>query len=195
MSSDIPGYIRALEGFKGYVGGMDSKPELKEHYLGKESAEAVLAALQAEKPSMVLAIGLNAFDSVGKHVSMSVPVVFCVVPNYQSSKQANIAGVSADIPYELSLKQLKTILPGAKTIGALYTEKSATYAQEISQASAKFGLKAVTTQLGGASEFGKAVDAIVKSAKTGKIGDGKVFILPLDEIVRIRTDERGEAAI
>jgi nitrogen regulatory protein P-II 1 len=42
---------------------------------------------------------------------------------------------------------------------------------------------------------GKAVDAIVKSAKTGKIGDGKVFILPLEEVVRIRTDERGEAAV
>ena len=42
---------------------------------------------------------------------------------------------------------------------------------------------------------GKAVDAIVKSAKTGKIGDGKVFVLPIEEAVRIRTDERGEAAV
>ena len=42
---------------------------------------------------------------------------------------------------------------------------------------------------------GKAVDAIVKAAKTGKIGDGKVFVLPLEDIVRIRTDERGEAAV
>jgi nitrogen regulatory protein P-II 1 len=41
----------------------------------------------------------------------------------------------------------------------------------------------------------KTVDAIVKSAKTGKIGDGKVFVLALEEAVRIRTDERGEAAI
>ena len=41
----------------------------------------------------------------------------------------------------------------------------------------------------------KAVEAIVKGAKTGKIGDGKVFVLPLDEVVRIRTDERGETAL
>ena len=41
----------------------------------------------------------------------------------------------------------------------------------------------------------KAIDAIVASAKTGKIGDGKVFVLPLDGVVRIRTDERGDAAI
>ena len=42
---------------------------------------------------------------------------------------------------------------------------------------------------------GKAIEAIVKAAKTGKIGDGKVFVLPLEEVVRIRTDERGESAV
>ena len=41
----------------------------------------------------------------------------------------------------------------------------------------------------------KAVDAIVKTAKTGKIGDGKVFVVPIEEAVRIRTDERGDAAV
>ena len=41
----------------------------------------------------------------------------------------------------------------------------------------------------------KAVAAIVKSAKTGKIGDGKVFVLPVEDVVRIRTDERGESAL
>ena|SRR5436190_11181446 len=41
----------------------------------------------------------------------------------------------------------------------------------------------------------KAINAIVASAKTGKIGDGKVFVVPLEQVVRIRTDERGEAAI
>ena len=41
----------------------------------------------------------------------------------------------------------------------------------------------------------KAVDAIVKAAKTGKIGDGKVFVAPIDEVIRIRTEERGEAAV
>jgi len=41
----------------------------------------------------------------------------------------------------------------------------------------------------------KAVDAIVGAAKTGKIGDGKVFILPIEDAIRIRTEERGEAAV
>ncbi|MCR6657509.1 MAG: P-II family nitrogen regulator [Opitutus sp.] len=41
----------------------------------------------------------------------------------------------------------------------------------------------------------KAIAAIVKAAKTGKIGDGKVFVLPVEDAIRIRTDERGEAAV
>ena len=40
-----------------------------------------------------------------------------------------------------------------------------------------------------------AVAAIVKAAKTGKIGDGKVFISSIEEAVRIRTDERGDSAV
>ena len=41
----------------------------------------------------------------------------------------------------------------------------------------------------------QAVDTIVKTAKTGKIGDGKVFVMPVDEAVRIRTEEKGAKAI
>src|SRR5579862_6037572 len=40
-----------------------------------------------------------------------------------------------------------------------------------------------------------AVSTIVKSARTGKIGDGKVFVSTIDEAVRIRTEEKGEAAV
>jgi len=39
------------------------------------------------------------------------------------------------------------------------------------------------------------VDAIVGAAQTGKIGDGKIFILPMEECVRIRTGEKGDEAL
>ena len=39
------------------------------------------------------------------------------------------------------------------------------------------------------------INAIVNSAKTGKIGDGKIFVSSLDEVVRIRTEERGSEAV
>ena len=41
----------------------------------------------------------------------------------------------------------------------------------------------------------KVVDAIVSAAQTGKIGDGKVFIIPIEEAIRIRTGEKGEIAL
>jgi len=41
----------------------------------------------------------------------------------------------------------------------------------------------------------KAITAILKAAKTGKIGDGKIFVLPLDEVIRIRTEDKGEKAV
>ena len=41
----------------------------------------------------------------------------------------------------------------------------------------------------------RAIAAIVASARTGKIGDGKIFVLPLEHVVRIRTEESGETAI
>ena len=40
-----------------------------------------------------------------------------------------------------------------------------------------------------------AIDAIIKSANSGKIGDGKIFVSPLEQVIRIRTGETGEEAI
>jgi nitrogen regulatory protein P-II 1 len=40
-----------------------------------------------------------------------------------------------------------------------------------------------------------AVNAILKSAKTGKIGDGKIFVFPVEQAIRIRTEEKGDAAV
>jgi nitrogen regulatory protein P-II 1 len=41
----------------------------------------------------------------------------------------------------------------------------------------------------------RCVDAIVKAARTGKIGDGKIFITAVERVVRIRTGERDETAV
>ena len=41
----------------------------------------------------------------------------------------------------------------------------------------------------------KVVDAIVSAANTGRIGDGKIFVLPMQEVIRIRTGERGPEAL
>jgi nitrogen regulatory protein PII len=41
----------------------------------------------------------------------------------------------------------------------------------------------------------QVVDALVNAAKTGRIGDGKIFVCPVDEVIRIRTGETGEHAV
>jgi nitrogen regulatory protein P-II 1 len=45
------------------------------------------------------------------------------------------------------------------------------------------------------SQVGQVIETILKAAKTGRIGDGKIFVVPIEEAIRIRTDERGEAAV
>jgi nitrogen regulatory protein P-II 2 len=45
------------------------------------------------------------------------------------------------------------------------------------------------------SDVEKAVEAIISAANTGKIGDGKIFVSPLDQVIRIRTGETGAAAV
>jgi len=47
----------------------------------------------------------------------------------------------------------------------------------------------------GEDKVDEAVDAILKAARTGKIGDGKIFVMPVEEVVRIRTGETAEAAV
>jgi nitrogen regulatory protein P-II 1 len=41
----------------------------------------------------------------------------------------------------------------------------------------------------------KVVEVIERAAKTGRIGDGKIFVVPIEEVIRIRTGERGEEAL
>ena len=45
------------------------------------------------------------------------------------------------------------------------------------------------------TQLGVAVQAIIRGAKTGKIGDGKIFVSTVEEVIRIRTEERGEQAV
>ena len=45
------------------------------------------------------------------------------------------------------------------------------------------------------SQVERAIESIVKAARTGKIGDGKIFVTAVEQVVRIRTGESGEAAV
>ena len=55
--------------------------------------------------------------------------------------------------------------------------------------------KVKVTLIIGDSSVDRAIEAIIKAARTGKIGDGKIFVTDVDQVVRIRTGESGEQAI
>jgi nitrogen regulatory protein P-II 1 len=57
-------------------------------------------------------------------------------------------------------------------------------------------LKKTRLEIAVNDEFVKpTIDAIINGAKSGNIGDGKIFVVPLDDCIRIRTDEKGKKAI
>ena len=45
------------------------------------------------------------------------------------------------------------------------------------------------------AELERVISAIIKSAKTGQVGDGKIFVFPVEDVIRIRTEESGEDAV
>ena len=59
---------------------------------------------------------------------------------------------------------------------------------EVKEALHEVGLQGITV-------VERAVEAIINSARTGRIGDGKIFVSSVEEVIRIRTGERGEDAI
>ena len=57
-------------------------------------------------------------------------------------------------------------------------------------------LKKVRIEIAVNDEFvQQTIDAIIKGARTGEIGDGKIFVLPIEEVIRIRSGEKGKEAI
>ena len=57
-------------------------------------------------------------------------------------------------------------------------------------------LKKVRLEIAVNDEFIQpTIDAVIAGARTGEIGDGKIFVVPLEEVIRIRSGEKGEAAI
>lgn len=55
--------------------------------------------------------------------------------------------------------------------------------------------KVALTIVASDDQVSKIVDAIIEGGRTGKLGDGKIFVTSVDEVIRIRTGDRGEAAL
>jgi nitrogen regulatory protein PII len=100
------------------------------------------------------------------------------------------------------LESVKTALQGAGVVGMTVTEVKG-FGRQKGQSESyrgteykveflpKLKVEVVVTE----AILEDVVSAFLAAAKTGKFGDGKVFVSPLDDVIRIRTEERGESAI
>jgi nitrogen regulatory protein P-II 1 len=100
------------------------------------------------------------------------------------------------------LEEVKTALQEVGVVGMTVTEvkgfgrqKGHTETYRGSEYKVEFLPKIKIEVVLGDELVEQAVEAVLKTAKTGKFGDGKVFVSTLDEVVRIRTAERGESAL
>lgn len=100
------------------------------------------------------------------------------------------------------LEEVKAALAGIQVEGMTVTEvkgfgrqKGHTEIYRGTEYTVDFLPKVKIEILAADESVAKVLDTIITTARTGKIGDGKIFITSADDIVRIRTDERGESAL
>ena len=92
--------------------------------------------------------------------------------------------------YEMDLHGITVseVRGAGRTKGISHTFRGSQYANNLSS---RLKVEIVLAE----SSLDEAVDAIVQAAQTGEVGDGKLFVIPVSEVVRIRTGEKGEIAL
>jgi nitrogen regulatory protein P-II 1 len=100
------------------------------------------------------------------------------------------------------LDQVKALLSGIEILGATAAEvrgfgrqRGHTEMYRGTEYSVDFLPKIMLTIVAADERVEKIVDAIIQGSRTGKLGDGKIFITPVEETISIRTGERGLAAL
>jgi nitrogen regulatory protein P-II 1 len=100
------------------------------------------------------------------------------------------------------LDQVKALLSEIEILGATAAEvrgfgrqRGHTEMYRGTEYSVDFLPKILLTIVAADERVPKIVDAIIQGARTGKLGDGKIFVTPVDEAIRIRTGERGPVAL
>jgi nitrogen regulatory protein P-II 1 len=100
------------------------------------------------------------------------------------------------------LEQVKALLSGIEIQGATAAEvrgfgrqRGHTEMYRGTEYSVDFLPKIQITIVAADERVAQIVDAIIQGSRTGKLGDGKIFVTPVDEAIRIRTGERGPTAL
>ncbi len=152
-------------------------------------------------PTRTLSLIVNAFGSTFETTPTAVRVVGVVFPITHILRNLVMKKIEAIIRH-FKLEDVKEALTKINVLGMTVTEckgfgrqkghkeqyRGAEYTVDFLP---KTKLEVVVTD----SQVQAAIDAIVAGARTGKIGDGKIFVSNLENVVRIRTGESGEGAV
>jgi putative ABC transport system substrate-binding protein len=151
------------DGFSAYCSEKGIPLQQTIYNLREKDAATISGLVQAQQPSLVVALGSDAVALVKSGLS-SIPCVYSMVTNNQGFDSASVTGVSIDVPANLRIGYLKSVLPASKRIGVLYSPaKTATY-NEIADAGKAAGLTVIGRSVSTEAEFTPALQVLMGGA-------------------------------
>ncbi len=127
--------------------------------LKEKDAATITSLVQAQAPVMALAVGSEAAKLVKS--LQGIPGVYTIVTNNAEFDAANLTGISIDVPPQLRLELVKSVLPDVKRIGVLYSQATAQNFDEIAAAGKSAGLAIVGRSVATEGDFLPAVQALM----------------------------------
>ena len=163
LSSNMDMYKEVESGFNSYFADKGKALNVKEHGLAGQDAKTALAAVSAENPDLILAIGEAGLKSA-KQMTNVIPIVFSMVFDASGYMNQNVSGILIDIPVEMKIAGIRKAFPNAKRIGMLYSPNSNTVYQEVSAECAKQGLTLNAKSVNSEDEFSGAMNSVLSGS-------------------------------
>jgi putative ABC transport system substrate-binding protein len=163
--------LRTIAGLESSLSESQPDWEIKEYFL-TGSGEAQKPTIEAAHPELLVTIGSNS-TAFADRAFPNLPIVFAKVLNpiesgfIQSWEQPgrHITGAALDIPVDLQLRKFKSIIPGLKKVGVIYTEKTRRLVVEAKKAAASLGIELISYELASVKQLPEAMDSLCRSVE------------------------------
>lgn len=158
-SKSLPAYNDSVIAFKTNCGAKYTEYDMD---LDEERGKAFIEQINASKPSLVYAVGKQAAKAARANVDKGIPVVFAMVlnPEREDLRTDNMTGISLEIPVDVQLAALKSIVPRAKKVGIIYNpKKMGELVQQANEVAARRGLEIVASKVDAPEDTPRALRA------------------------------------
>jgi ABC-type uncharacterized transport system, periplasmic component len=158
-SSNSEPYQLAWEGFKSYLGSKNIAVWVSKYNINEQGPEKIISQIITEKPQIIFALGTKAVR-LAQVSFKNTPIVYALVLEPESFKEANITGVLMDIPAKAKLEWIKRIFPGATNLGTVFSDRTVAKAAELQQACNESGLQLFAKKLDSEKQLPEALRAL-----------------------------------